>query len=369
MSGSVIIGGGPAGAAAATLLARAGHAVTLIERNETASHKVCGDFLSAEAIDTITALGVDLYPLAPAPITTLRLVHGNNVATARLPFSAAGLTRRALDEALLRQAANRGATVLRGHAIRGIRHAGTSLVLDGGALGTITTDTVFLATGKHDVRGMPRPGRGTGPVGLKMYYSLNPRAREALRCHIELVLFAGGYAGLQLVEADQAVLCLLVSRARLLTANGDWDTLLGSLIAECPHLAERLRDARPLLERPLAIAGLPYGYLHAPAKHDPPGLFRLGDQATVIASLTGDGVALALASASLATRTWLSEGNAAASYHRRLTRGSAQQMRVASLIHSVSRAGLAQPWLLRACRTWPGAMRLAASWTRAPQAL
>lgn len=369
MSGPVIIGGGPAGAAAATLLARAGHAVTLIERNAAACHKVCGDFLSAEAIEAITALGVDLYPLAPAPITTLRLVHGRNVAATRLPFPAFGLTRRRLDEALLRHAMESGATVLRGHAVRSIRRAGRSMELDAGAHGTMSAETVFLATGKHDLRGMPRPGRGTGPVGLKMYYALDSVARETLRGHIELVLFAGGYAGLQLVETDHAVLCLLVSRARMFAAGGCWQTLLASLLDECPHLAARLSGGRALRERPLAIAGLPYGHIHAPTADDAPGLFRLGDQATVIASLTGDGVALALASASLATRVWSRRGNDAASYHRRLAHGAAGQMRLASLIHRVSRVEFAQPWLLRACRIWPSAMRLSASWTRVPSGL
>jgi hypothetical protein len=368
MSAPVIIGGGPAGAAAATLLARTGHAVTLIERTATATHKVCGDFLSAEAIDAVTALGLDLRPLAPAPITTLRLVHGSQVATTRLPFPAVGLSRRVLDEAFLRNAADQGATVLRGHTIRGIRHVGASLHLDSSTLGPIITDTAFLATGKHDLHGMPRPGRGLGPVGLKMYYALAPHTRNDLQGHIELMLFAGGYAGLQLVEADQAVLCLLVSRATMRATDGNWSTLLDGLTAECPHLAARLRGARPLLDRPLAIAGLPYGYRHAPTERAPPGLFRLGDQATVIASLTGDGVALALASASLATRTWLEEGNNAAHYHRRLARGSAQQMRLAALIHGFCRNNSAQPWLLWACRVWPGAMRLAAAWTRVPAA-
>jgi flavin-dependent dehydrogenase len=368
MSAPVIIGGGPAGAAAATLLARAGRAVTLIERTTTATHKVCGDFLSAEAIAAVTALGLDLRPLAPAPITTLRLLHGTNVATTRLPFPALGLTRRVLDEALLRHAADQGATVLRGHTIRGIRHVGASLHLDSSTLDPIVSDTAFLATGKHDLHGMPRPGRGLGPVGLKMYYALAPRIRDDLRGHIELVLFAGGYAGLQLVDADQAVLCLLVSRATMRAVGGDWGTLLDSLTAECPHLADRLCDARPLLHRPLAIAGLPYGYRYAPAENAPPGLFRLGDQAAVIASLTGDGVALALVSASLATRTWLEQGNNAAQYHRSLARGAARQMRFASLLHRFSRAGALQPWLLHACRIWPGAMRLAAAWTRVPAA-
>jgi flavin-dependent dehydrogenase len=364
MPGPVIIGGGPAGATAAILLARAGRAVTLIERNAVPTDKVCGDFLSAEAIAAIAGLGVDLPALAPSPITAVRLVHGNRTAATRLPFPALGLTRRALDEALLQQAKVSGATILRGHPVRGISRNNGSLWLDCGSLGQVAADTVFLATGKHDLRGAARTGRGTGLVGLKMYYTLEPRQQAALRRHVELILFAGGYAGLQLVESEQAVLCVLVPGARLRAADGHWDNLLDSLTHECPHLADRLAGAHALIERPLAIAGLPYGYTHAANEHDWPGLFRLGDQATVIASLTGDGVALALASATLAARTWLEHGNVAASYHRAWARRLALQMRLASLIHRACLAPAAQPWLLRTCRGWPGVMRLAASWTR-----
>lgn len=364
MPGPVIIGGGPAGATVALLLARAGRAVTLIERNAGPTDKVCGDFLSAEAIEAITALGVDIAVLAPSRITSVRLVHGNRNATARLPFPALGLTRRALDEALLRQAELSGATVLRGCPVRGINRDNGSLRLDCGSAGTVTADTVFLATGKHDLRGAARPVRGTGLIGMKMYYTLDAPQQAALRSHVELILFAGGYAGLQLVESDRAVLCVLVPGARLRAVDGQWDKFFNSLVHECPHLAERLTGARRVLVRPLAIAGLPYGYTHAPNAKDWPELFRLGDQATVIASLTGDGVALALASAALASSTWLAQGNAAGAYHRAWARRMSPQMHLSSLIHRACLAPSVQPWLLRLCGSWPRIMRLAASRTR-----
>jgi flavin-dependent dehydrogenase len=201
-------------------------------------------------------------------------------------------------------------------------------------------------------------------VGLKMYYTLAAAQLDALRHHVELILFVGGYAGLQLVEADRAVLCALLPAARLRTASGRWDRLLDALSDESPHLRERLTGARALLDRPLAVAGLPYGYVHAPGRRDPPGLFRVGDQAAVIGSLTGDGVALALAGGSLAARTWLAGGNAAR-YHRQLAAGLSRQMRVASAIHRLCLARGLQPWVSATCGLWPGAMRLAAAATRA----
>ena len=66
------------------------------------------------------------------------------------------------------------------------------------------------------------------------------------------------------MEADRAVLCVLLPAARLRAVGGRWDSLLDWLTGECPHLRERLARRRALLDRPLAVAGLPYGYLHAP---------------------------------------------------------------------------------------------------------
>ncbi len=201
-------------------------------------------------------------------------------------------------------------------------------------------------------------------VAMKMYYALDPRQLQSLRQHVELVLFAGGYAGLQPVESDQAVLCVLLSASRLRAANGQWDTLLPSLMQECPHLADRLTGAQPLLEAPLAVAGLPYGYRHTPTADDPPGLFRLGDQAAVIASLTGDGIALALCGGSLAANTWLARGDSGL-YHQRLAASLAHQMRIASAIHRLCLSPAAQPWLIALSAIWPGLLRGAAAFTRA----
>jgi flavin-dependent dehydrogenase len=194
-----------------------------------------------------------------------------------------------------------------------------------------------------------------------MYYALDPQQANALRDHIELVLFPDGYAGLQPVEGERAVLCALIPAHRLRAANGS--DPLELLTSTCPHLAVRLSGARPLLNRPIAVAGLPYGYVHAARREDPPGLFRLGDQAAVIGSLTGDGVALALTSAALAAQTWLDGGNAAA-YHRSRARSLSRQMSLARFIHSLCLNRQTQRLVVEACRAWPAAISLAAQWTR-----
>jgi flavin-dependent dehydrogenase len=103
----------------------------------------------------IETLGVDLS--MASTISAVRLAHGNRIATTRLPFTARGMSRHALDEALLRQAQASGATVLRGHRVGAIQQDHGSLRLECGTLRRLVADTVFLATGKHELRGAGRP--------------------------------------------------------------------------------------------------------------------------------------------------------------------------------------------------------------------
>ena len=97
----LILGGGVAGCAAAIALARRGRSVTVIERELTPRHKVCGEFLSGEALEDLYALGVDVASLGAVPLNYVRLAAGKRAAEAPLPFPAASLTRKALDTALI----------------------------------------------------------------------------------------------------------------------------------------------------------------------------------------------------------------------------------------------------------------------------
>jgi len=54
---NLVVGGGLAGAMAGLRLARAGRSVVLLEKEPGAHHKVCGEFLSPEAVSTRCAWG------------------------------------------------------------------------------------------------------------------------------------------------------------------------------------------------------------------------------------------------------------------------------------------------------------------------
>lgn len=313
-----VIGGGLAGAAVALRLARGGRDVVVLERERGPHDKVCGEFLSFEAQEELAALGVDPLALGAARIGRVRVARGARRREAPLGFEALSLSRRALDEALLARAAEAGAEVRRGARVVGLE-GGRRARLAGGE--EVEARAVVLATGKHDLRGWGRPpGPQGGLLGLKGYFRLaDPGGLEGA---VELHLFPGGYAGLEMVEGGRANLCLVVRRAAFAGLGHRWDALLDHLRAACPGLAERLAGAQACQDRPLAVAGLPYGLVAARAE----GVWRVGDQAAVIPSFTGEGMSLALHGARLAASGLLA-GLDPEAFQRRLAAGLRGQVR------------------------------------------
>ena len=357
---ALVVGGGPAGAAAATHLARRGRAVVLLEQSATAHHKVCGEFLSHEAVTDLDRLGVDLDALRAAAIHAVRLSAHREIAACDLPFPARSLTRRTLDEALLDLAARSGAEVRRAQRVDALQSSPAGWTARLGNGGNYRAAAAFLATGKHDVSGHRRPpGRQSDLVAFKMHFRLSPAQQRALHGWIELFVFPGGYAGLQLTELGDGNLCLLAARAMLRACGGQWPALLRQIGAASEALTARLDGAQPLFPKPLALASIPYGMLLATSA---PGLWRLGDQAAVIPSFAGDGISIALHSARRAAHLFLREESS-----QEFARGLQQELRASvGAATGISRALLAVPALAHAARFWPPLLRLIASRTRIP---
>ena len=363
MTHAVVVGGGPAGAALATLLARSGREIVLVERDSGPSDKVCGEFLSREAASYLADLGVDLSALGAVPIAALRLAHGRRVTQAMLPFPAWSLSRRALDEALLSRALEAGANVIRGVKVTGLVENGSHVRADLADGRSVAADQAFLATGKHDLRDHRRPPGWQGDlVAFKIHLRPSPEAMRALEGHVELVLFTSGYAGLSPIEGDRANLCLVVRKRRFAEVERRWDRLLEAICAESPQLAARLAGSAPVSPRPLALASIPYGHV----KRRSSGIWALGDQAAVIPSFTGDGLSIALHSAHLAARIYLAAGNAAA-FQKRLARDVTLPVILATALSHALVRGAGQAALALLARVAPPLMAVVATSTRVPE--
>ena len=111
---AVIVGAGPAGSAAARLLAEAGWSVALVEKAEFPRRKVCGEFISATTMPVLKACGVAVPFIAAAgpPVTRVGVYAGNAMLSApREQVWGRALGREHLDVMLRDAAVAAGATL------------------------------------------------------------------------------------------------------------------------------------------------------------------------------------------------------------------------------------------------------------------
>ncbi|MEC3910851.1 FAD-dependent monooxygenase [Sphingobium sp. CR2-8] len=328
----LIVGGGPAGAAAAIQLSRAGLRPVVIERSATPADMLCGGFLSWNSVRLLEECNVDPLALGGHAIHRARLFAGRHVTELALPAPAVGLSRRRLDAALLDQAAAAGADIRRGVTVRGIDN-GVVRYADG------TSETpahLILATGKHDVRGAARPApTNDAAVGLRWQFPASQRLIQTLGDAIELHLFHQGYAGLVGQEDGAVNLCLAVRQSAFVRAGKRPDAMLTALLAQTPGLADRLADVA--VGEAQAIANIPYGW-----RADGPseGLYRIGDQIGVIPSIAGEGVGIAIATGMAAAKAIMA-GVDPLTYQRACSRQIAPPIKWSGLIWSLAE----RPWL------------------------
>jgi flavin-dependent dehydrogenase len=360
---AVIIGGGLSGGSVALELAEAGRSVLLLEKEATAHDKVCGEFISVEAQYYLGKLGLDLKQMGAAPIANMRITRGNQTVSAKLPFTALSLSRRLLDDRLLSRAEEKGAFVCRGTTATTLERESGFWRIKCRGTEDVVAETVFLATGKHDLRCWQRKGNVQKDfIGFKMHFRLRQSQMAMLAAHVELTLFDGGYAGLEPIEGGRANLCLVVTKKLFNDYGKSWRGLLAKIVDSSPLLGDRLIHAEPLWPQPLSIFGIPYGYVNRCRPDVKTNLYRIGDQMAVIPSFSGDGMSIALHTAALAAKYYLI-GDAIA-YHEHALNDLQSLMSRATLLSKLAGFPLAQYIFLLACQVRPKFLTALATQTR-----
>ena len=221
----------------------------------------------------------------------------------------------------------------------------------------LVAKTVYLTNGKHNLRGFPRKANISNDlIGFKMHFQPNVKLCHALYGQVELMFFDHGYAGLELVENGMMNLALVIDKAYYATVGKDWDNLLKFLIKDCAILGDRLQNARPLWTKPLAVFGIPYGFIYNDTSNEP-NLYHLGDQMAVIPSFCGDGMAIALHTAFLAVQ-YTSHSNANF-YHKDAYKQLQPQIREAMMLARLVRNIISRKILIWFCILIPGLIRMA----------
>ena len=361
---ALVVGAGVAGSAAAIRLASAGERVVLVDRERGPTHKVCGEFLSGPAAAHMRELGLDPASVGAKKVSGLRVIDGSRVIEAGLPFEAWGLSRYRMDSALRERAEWAGAELRLGATVRHLEDARATLS-DGEVL---AARHIVLATGKHDLPGHRRRlARKKGMVGFKMHLRLSPSAAATLGDRIELHLFDGGYAGFQPLAEDVINISLVVDERTFAASGRCFDGVLATIAPKGSVMGHRLEAPATHWAKPLAVAGIPYGFRLWSRSEGPRWLWPIGDQAAVIPSFAGDGIAMAMASAEDAASAILS-GSSPAEYRRLLRRRSSRQLIVAEALNSIIAMRGLRATTMAAVSAVPAMATVAARLTRSREA-
>jgi len=280
-----IAGGGPAGASCATLCAVAGLKTVVLEKARFPRDKVCGDCVNPGCWGVLEELGVagKVLGAAHARIAEVALVgmDGRRVGfeLSGVRCGEIGVTRRVLDEILLRRSAEAGAEVCEEVTIRGLSRDAA------GVWRVLAEDRVYRAR-----RLVAADGRNSTVARLLGVAPAARRDRVGLQTHIatnggtvrgiELHLMPEGYCGVAPVGEGLTNYCMVAAAGRL-------EGLKGAVSERFGLGPARVWRAIAPLER-------------APVGPLLDGVVYVGDAARVVEPFTGEGIYYALQSGRLA---------------------------------------------------------------------
>ena len=323
-----VIGGGPAGSAAAITAARLGASVVLLEARSFPRHKVCGEFVSAESLDVLRELLEDLpsscalFEKAPI-IDRARFFRGGRSFEVPVSPAAVSIPRYDLDEQLWLAAQAAGVTTYSNCEVTGSEGGGPFELQT--PTGALTAKALIVAAGRWS-QFTPNRSIPPGPkwMGVKGHFRESDPSRST-----DLYFFSHGYCGVQPVSDDMVNVSAMV--------RSDQAKSLPEVFALQPLLAERARKWTPVMQ-PVSTAPLIY------RKPQPvrDNLIFAGDAAAFIDPFVGDGISIALRSGRLASQCiqqFLSEEStlpeATALYDREYSRQFSPLLTAASRMRSL----------------------------------
>ena len=306
-----VVGAGPAGAAAAIGLARAGRQVVVVDRNSFPRDKYCGDGLTTGALRLLEHLGLDPSSVSSwqaAPSLVIRAPSGLEVAYpfSRLGQYAATARRSHLDAALVGLARQAGAEVLDGCACEGVTVDADRVVLKVAGVGALHARYAVAADGMWSpvrrMLGLSLPAYRGDWCAFRQYYSgVGPQAAAALRVWFEPEILPG-YVWSFPLPGGAANVGFGVSRA---THRSGSLARLWHELSSRPHIAAVLGPGASAADRPRAWP-IPtrLGELPLAAER----VLFCGDSAGVGDPMTGEGIGQALLSGLLAAEALTGAG-------------------------------------------------------------
>ena len=295
-----VVGGGPAGSAAAIAALTDGAVVTLYEKSHLPRHKVCGEFLSPEVLPILESLNLDRAFLAagPARLTSAVLHLGRSEKRFRLPEPAFSLSRFTFDHLLLTEAARRGADV--------------------------RIESKIAAAGDVLAHGRQTPApKGSRLFGFKAHF------RGAVDNVVEMFFFGACYAGVSPVEGGAINVCGLAPEDLLREHQFHPEPLFPASLCERLHGLEQSFDW--LITGPLVF----HEEFHREKNY-----YLAGDALGFVDPFTGSGMLSALITGKLAGAS-AARQSPIESYNTECRKILRRQYSVASMLRRALGAGIA----------------------------
>jgi menaquinone-9 beta-reductase len=290
-----IIGGGLAGLTAAIHLSKIGLKVTLIEKNEYPKHKVCGEYISNEVLPYLEWLSLNISKLNPAHISKLDFstADGKRIQC-DLPLGGFGLSRFVLDDFLYKKAIQNGCKIIK-DTVTDIVYENDFFIISTSNYGTISTNLVIGAFGK----------RSSIDQKINRAFAKKKSQWLAVKAHYDtdfpndlvgLHNFEGGYCGVSKVENNIVNICYLASYASF-KKHKNIEDFQSQVLTKNPHLKKILNESKMLFEAPLTISQVSFDKKATVENH----ILMIGDTAGLIHPLCGNGMAMAIHSAKIAS--------------------------------------------------------------------
>jgi len=291
----VVIGGGLAGLVASAQLVKAGLPCTLVEKKVYPFHRVCGEYISNEAVPFLEANG--LFPSAFNPPRigrfTLSSAKGKS-STMPLDLGGFGISRYTYDNFLYEKAKALGVTFLLDEEAESTRFEGDKFFIRTSAR-TLEADVVIGSFGKRsrmDHALQRKFIRERSPYVAVKYHIRTEHPNDLIALHN----FKGGYCGMSNIEDGKTTLCYLTHRDQLKRFKNIRD-LEEQVMFQNPLLKEIFTHAEFLFERPEVINEVSFLTKSPVEDH----VLMVGDSAGMIAPLCGNGMAMAIHGAKMAS--------------------------------------------------------------------